>query len=284
LGLPARQQNIKKQGDIHMNQLAENTKVGLQQAWANIILFVPKLLACVVILVIGYCVAKFLCKIFANVLQKLGFDRLVERGGVKRALSRTNWDASDLLGKLLFYFIMLFALQIAFGVFGPNPISSLLNSIIAYLPNVFVACVIIMVIAAVAEGAKQIIQGAIGGLSYGRPLAMAAAVAIWTVGVFAALNQLGIAPAIVNGLFYAMLAVIVGSAIVGIGGGSIVPLRGKIERLLGRVEEEALKIKATSAEAGARVQAKAESWPQEAVHAQEEARETHEKPRFEINH
>jgi len=267
-----------------MNQLAANASAGLQQAWANIILFVPKLFMCIAILVIGYLVAKFLGKIFNKVLQKVGFDRLVERGGVKRALSRTNWEASDILGKVLFYFIMLFALQMAFGVFGPNPISTLLTGIIAYLPNIFVAAVIILVVAAIAAGVKQIIQASIGGLPYGRPLAVAAAVAIWTLGAFAALSQLGIAPAIVNGLFYALLAIVVGSAIVGIGGASIVPLRGKIERFLGRVEEEAPKLKATAAGARERVQGQMESWKQQAEHAHEEGRESKEAPRFRVNH
>lgn len=267
-----------------MNQLASNASAGLQQAWADIILFVPKLFTCIAILLIGYLVAKFLGKIFNKILHKIGFDRLVERGGVKRALSRTNWEASDILGKVLFYFIMLFALQMAFGVFGPNPISTLLTGIIAYLPNIFVAVVIILIVAAVAAGVKQIIQAAIGGLSYGRPLAIGAAVAIWTVGAFAALNQLGIAPAIVNGLFYALLAVFAGSAIVGIGGASIVPLRGKIEGFLGRVEAEAPRLKATALGAKERVQDQMESWKQQAEHAHEETHESRETPRFRVNH
>ncbi len=264
-----------------MNQITDNASAGLQQAWADIILFVPKLFTCIVILVIGYFVAKLICKLFNKVLQKVGFDRLVERGGVKRALSRTNWEASDILSKLLFYFIMLFALQMAFGVFGPNPISVLLTGIIAYLPNIFVAGIIILVVAAVATGVKQIIQAAIGGLPYGRMVAITAAVAIWTVGAFAALNQLGIAPAIVNGLFYALLAVFVGSAIVGIGGGAIVPLRGQIERLLEKMQQEAPKLKANATGAKARVQGQMESWKQEAEHAHEESQEA---PRFRVNH
>jgi hypothetical protein len=62
---------------------------------------------------------------------------------------------------------------------------------------------------------------------------------IVAVGAFAALAQLEIAPAIVNGVFYAVLAVIAGSAIIAIGGGGIQPMRDRWERALTKVEQEA---------------------------------------------
>src|SRR2546421_9863121 len=168
-----------------MNNLATNFTGGVQQAWANVLLFAPKILLFAVILVVGYFVAKVVCKILCRVLDRVGFDRLVERGGLRGALQRAGWDASGVLSKTLFYFIMLFALQLAFGVFGPNPISALLTGIIAYLPNVFAAVLIIIVAAAIAGAVKQIIQAAVGGLSYGRALAVSASVAVWAVGIFA---------------------------------------------------------------------------------------------------
>ncbi|HWH68710.1 MAG TPA: hypothetical protein VNT26_04960, partial [Candidatus Sulfotelmatobacter sp.] len=106
-------------------------------------------------------------------------------------------------------------------------------------PNVFVAILIVIVAAAVAKAAKDILQAMLGALSYGRTLATAASAFIVAVGVFAALNELNIAPAIVNGLFYALLAIIAGSAIVAIGGGGIAPMRAQWDRVLGRVEHDA---------------------------------------------
>jgi hypothetical protein len=69
-------------------------------------------------------------------------------------------------------------------------------------------------------------------------VASIAAAAIVAVGFFAALNQLQIAPAIVNGLFYAILAVIAGSALIAIGGGGIKPMQQRWEKALGRWDEE----------------------------------------------
>jgi hypothetical protein len=216
-----------------------NLRQGVEQAWTTFMTFVPKLLLAAIIIVAAYFLAKLLCRGLSMILRKVGFDRLVERGGVKRVLDRTQYDASSLLGRILFYAVLLIGLQIAFGVFGPNPVSDILNRLVAYLPNVFVAILIVIVAAAIAKGAKDILQAMMAGLSYGRFLANVASGFIMAVGVFAALNQLNIAPAIVNGLFYALLAIVAGSAIVAVGGGGIAPMRSQWERVLGRIERDA---------------------------------------------
>lgn len=211
---------------------------GIEDAWSNIASFVPKFLGFLVILLVGYFVAKAIAKIIDKVLERVGFDRAVERGGVKQALAKSKFDASDIVSKVVFWTLFLFVLQLAFGVFGANPVSDLLASVIAFLPKVLVAIVIIVVASAIAAGVKELVGNALGGLSYGPTLATAASVAILVLGVFAALNQLEIAPAIVNGLFYALLAVVVGSAIVAIGGGGIQPMRGRWEQALAKYDAE----------------------------------------------
>ena len=222
-----------------MNLLAVEFSRGIEDAFSNVVTFVPKLIGFLLVLVIGYFVAKAISRILDKVLERVGFDQAVERGGVKRALEKSKYDASDLLGKIVFYALMLFVLQLAFGVFGPNPISDIIRGVIAYLPRVFAAILIIVVVSAIAAAVKEIVQTALGALPYGKALANAASIAILTVGLFAALNQLRIAPAIVNGLFYALLAIVVGSAIVAIGGGGIQPMRQQWEAAMSRVQQEA---------------------------------------------
>jgi hypothetical protein len=174
-----------------------------------------------------------------KVLTKVGFDRAVERGGVGRAMARTEYDASTIIAKIVFWMLFLFVLQLAFGIFGPNPISAMLFGVIAFLPRLVVAIIIVVVAAAIASGVRDIIAGSLGGLSYGRTLANVAAGIILVIGVFAALNQVQIAPAIVTGLFYAMLAIIAGSAIIAIGGGGHRPMRKQWEKAIDKMEDEA---------------------------------------------
>jgi hypothetical protein len=211
---------------------------GLGDAWAAVAAFLPKLIGFFLVLLIGYFIAKAITKVLDRVLERVGFDRAVERGGVGTMLAKSKFDASSLLATVAFYALMLFVLQLAFGVFGPNPVSDLIHGTIAYLPNVFVAILIIVVGTAVAAAVKEIVEASLSGLSYGRVLAFGASTAILVVAVFAALDQLEIAPAIVTGLFYALLAIVVGSAVVAVGGGGIKTMSRYWDRAATRAEQE----------------------------------------------
>lgn len=219
--------------------MLENIVQGVGRAINVVILFVPTFIAFLAVLLIGWLVAKAIQKATDALLERVGFDRLVERGGIKKALARSRYDASSLLSKVVYYIIMLFVFQLAFGVFGPNPVSDMLDGVVSYLPNVFAAGLIVVIGAAIAAAVGDIVRASLGGLSYGSALAAAAATAILVVTGFAALDQLNIAPAIVTGLFYAILAVVVGVLVVALGGSGIQPMREYWTRALSRIDREA---------------------------------------------
>ena len=231
---------------------------GLGEAAASVATFLPKLAGFFLILLVGWVVARVLMKVVDKVLERAGFDKAVERGGVKKALANSKYDASSLLAKVVFYAVFLFVLQAAFGVFGPNPISELMTGVIAYLPKVFAAILILVVGSAIAAGVKEIVEASLGGLSYGRPLAIGSSVAILVIAVFAALDQLQIAPNVVNGLFYGMLAIIVGSAIVAIGGGGIRTMQQYWDRAAQRAEREQDRISSATDGAKERIKERAQ--------------------------
>jgi len=216
---------------------------GLEDAWENVATFVPKLLGFFLILLIGWFICKALAKLVNGLLERVGFDRWVERGQLKTALDKSKFDASDILAKIVFWAAFLFVLQLAFGIFGPNSISDLLAGLIAYLPKVFVAVLILVIAAALAKVVSELLEATLGATSGGPIIAKGAGIAILVVGVFAALNQLEIAPEIVNGLFYALLAVIVGAAIVAFGGGGIPVARRYLERWSSKAEEVSRDVK-----------------------------------------
>ena len=245
---------------------------GIEDAWSDIASFVPKLLGFLVILIGGYFIAKFIGKAANAILERVGFDRAVERGGIKKALDRTKYDASDLLGKIIFYALFLIVLQMAFGVFGPNPVSDLLEGVIAYLPKVIAAILIIVVAAAIAAAVRELIDASLGELSYGKALANGVGIAVVVVGIFAALNQLRIAPEIVNGLFYAVLAIVVGAAVIAIGGGGVGPMRSRWENVLTKYDEEKPKVQEAAEGAKDRI-------AERALQRAEQARALQEPPR-----
>jgi hypothetical protein len=243
--------------------VAIDFQAGAENAWSHVATFVPKFLGFLAILIIGYFLAKVLARVVDGILERVGFDGLVERGSLKQALDKSKFDASDILAIVVFWAVFLIALQLAFGVFGPNPVSNLIQGIIAFLPNIFVALVILVITAALAKVVTEVVRATLGAMSGGEIMAKGAGVAILVIGIFAALNQLQIAPAIVNGLFYAMLAVIVGSAIVAFGGGGIPVARRYLERASGKLEEKGPEMKQQAQGATDRIQQRKEEMKQE---------------------
>lgn len=220
------------------NLAAVDFNAGINDAWRSVANFVPKLVAFLLILLIGYFIARVVEKVLDKVLERVGFDRLVERGGIKKALQNSKYDASSILGRLVFFTVMLFTLSIAFGVFGPNPISIYLRSVIGYLPKVFAAIVIVVVAAAIAAAVKGLIHNVLGGLSYGKLLGNLAAGFIIALGVIAALDQLSIARNVVNAVLIASLATLAGIAIVAVGGGGVQPMQQRWQMALNRYDME----------------------------------------------
>ncbi len=206
--------------------------------WRSVLLFIPRAIAFIAILVIGWLVARAVLKIVDTVLERVNFDRAVERGGIKKALERTKYDASDILARLAYYAVLLFTLQFAFGVWGPNAISDLIAGVVSWLPRAFVAIVIIVVAAAIANAVRDLVTGFLGGLSYGRVLADVTAVFILALGVIAALNQVGIATTVTTPVLIAVLATVAGILIVGVGGGLVKPMQDRWDGWLHRVAEE----------------------------------------------
>jgi hypothetical protein len=192
----------------HLVPLSISYSQGLTSAWSNVATFVPKLVAFLIIFIIGYFIAKIISKILAKVLQRVGFDRLVERGGIRKALASSKYDVAEILA----------------------------------LPLVFVAILIVIIAAAIAAGAKTLIQNRLGGLSYASVLANAAAAVIIALGVVAALDQLHIAAAVVNAVLYAVLAAATGVIIVAVGGGGIKTMSARWELASSRYDQEKVQV------------------------------------------
>ncbi|SCG37441.1 mechanosensitive ion channel family protein [Micromonospora humi] len=218
--------------------MRDNFGDAVGDAFRSVMLFLPKAVAFVAILVAGWLIAKAVLKLVDKVLERVHFDRAVERGGIKTALARSKYDASDIVAKLAYYAVLLVTLQLAFGIWGPNPISDLIAGVVAWLPRAFVAIVIVVVAAAIARAVKDIISSALGGLSYGRVLANLASVFILGLGVIAALNQIGVATAVTTPVLIAVLATVGGILVVGVGGGLVRPMQSRWESWLTRAEEE----------------------------------------------
>ena len=229
-------------------------QTGIGQSLARlldtVIRIVPKLVVFVVILVIGWIIAKLIERAVAMILHRLHFDRVAERGVVGDALRRSDYDASRLIARLFFYAVLLITLQMAFNVFGPNPISQLLRGIVAWLPRLAVAVIIIVIASAIAHAVKDLVGAALGGVTYGRVLANAVSIFIIALGVIAALNQIGIATTVTEPVLITVLATIGAVVAIGVGGGLIRPMQQRWERMLSAGERDAASVRGTGYQRG----------------------------------
>lgn len=223
--------------------MRDNLEASLRNGLSTIGEFLPRLILFLIILVVGMFIAKAIGKAVNALLERIGFDRVVERGGVQKALATSKLDASDILAKLVYYTLALFVLQLAFGVFGPNPISDLITRLITFIPSLIVAIVIIVIASAIAAAVKGMIESTLGSLSYGKALANAASIFILFLGVVAALNQVGVATTVTTPVLIAILATVAGVIVVGVGGGLIKPMQHRWEGYLNKAEEEAPRLK-----------------------------------------
>jgi hypothetical protein len=206
--------------------------------------FVPKLIGFLVIVLLGYLIARVVATVLDKVLERVGFDNAVERGGVKKALAKSQYDASDIVAKIAFYFIFVAALSLAFGVLGIAALAVPMAALLVLLPKILVALVIVVIGAAVAAAAKKFISNVLGGLSYGNGVAAGVSALVLVLFAKAALDEIGIATNVTNAVLYTALAIIAGVTIVGVGGGLIRPMQTRWEDILNKASTEKDNVKA----------------------------------------
>ena len=215
----------------------------VREGFTTFATFIPKLLGFLVILLVGYFIAKLVSKLVNKALERVGFDGAVEKGGIKKALSKSQYDASDIVAKLVFFAVFIPFLSGAISALGIQALQQPMASFIALIPKIIVAIVLVVLGALIAGAVKAFIQNALGGLSYGKVLANVASILILLGFVKSALDQVGIATTVTGPLLYAILGTVAGVIIVGAGGGLIKPMQHRWEDMLNKAEDETKNIK-----------------------------------------
>lgn len=182
--------------------------------------WVPRFAGAIVVLVVGYIVARLVGSVIARALHRVGFDRTLHGGIAGNMIQRVTAKPSGLLGRIAFWAIMLGAVSLAASVLGIAALTAFVGAVWAYLPNVIAAIVIFLVAGALAAGAAALVSRTMGDSGLGRIAATVAPVLIMAIASFMILDQLKIAQDIVVITYAALLgAVALGSAIAfGLGG------------------------------------------------------------------
>jgi hypothetical protein len=184
----------------------------LSNALNLVLTFIPRLFGFVVILLVGWLIATLVSKALTLLLRKVGFDRISERIGLNRFEQRmgVKMDSAGILGKIVYWFILLIFLVPAADALGVPAVSNILNQLVAYIPNVFVAILVLFLGALAGTVVADLVRGAAASAKVGNPnlFANLARYAIIGFAVLIALEQLQIAPALLNELFGALVAAV----------------------------------------------------------------------------
>src|ERR687890_724855 len=218
-----------------MQSQSEGMFQPLQDAIGVFLSYIPQLVGAIVILIIGYIVAKILEAVVGRVLQGIGFDRWMERGGIKQFFDRaeTRQTPHSILGKLVFWFVFIIAITMAADALGIPQVSAVLAQLIAYIPNIIAAILILILAALLANFLAGIVRGATGsGL-----LGSIAQYAIIVYAVFAALTQLGIAVQLTANTFLIVLGAVALAAALAFGIGGREVARDILQKAYNRSDE-----------------------------------------------
>ncbi|MGI9610890.1 MAG: mechanosensitive ion channel family protein [Acidimicrobiia bacterium] len=186
--------------------LAVEFQQPIEDAFSKLFSYIPNLIVLILILVVGYFIARFIRRATITLLRKIRFDDYIDKAGIGAPLERAGFaDSGRFLAMIIYYLVMLVVLQVALSAFGDNPVSDVVNDLIAFIPKAIVAIAIIIVTGLVANAVRNMLAPAVAGQEFAPLMLNVAVFAIWIIGAFAALDQLEFAEDIVDQLFTAVI-------------------------------------------------------------------------------
>lgn len=167
----------------------------------DILTMIPNIAVAIVLVLIGMWLGKWLKRFTTDLLRRIGFDSYFKGMGVGATAKRPNsLSFSEIIGYIVQVFVVLLFVAEALNVVKLDFFVNLATAVIAYIPHVVAALVILGVGLWLGSLAKKVLSSVLQGES-SNVLATIAKYAIITISVFMALDQLGVAPAIVNAAF-----------------------------------------------------------------------------------
>ncbi len=185
--------------------------------------FIPKLIGALLILLIGWWVARLIRGILKRIAERLGFDRLLDRAGLGDAVRSAGYSASGIIVSIIYYMLMAVVLLLAAEALAVAELTNLLRDLIAYIPRLLIAVIIVVVAAAIARWVADLVRPLAESQNQGW-VAGAVRVIILASGVVAAFETLDLAPTLVNAVltsFFGALGIALGVAFAiafGVGG------------------------------------------------------------------
>jgi hypothetical protein len=181
----------------------------VREMLTKIMAYLPVLLGALVILIVGWLVAKAIKQLVEWLLTTVRFDVLADKSGITEVLRKGNLNttASQVVSGLVYWLIMIMVLVIVVNALGLPKASDILASLFAYVPKVIGALFVLVVAMFLANFVSGIVRTAAGNANLPRP-EMFAGISRWAIIIFAgtiSLGELGIATLLVTTTFNIIL-------------------------------------------------------------------------------
>ena len=199
---------------------ALNIGDSVERGFSVFFAWVPALIGAIVILILGYFIAKFVQKLLTSGLTHAGLDRNLLSGSTGEWVRKIAASPSRLIGRVAFWAIFLAFVSIAASALGIEAVSAFVAAVWSYLPNVIAALAIFIVAGAISAGVATLATKLMGDTPTGKIVATAAPILVMTIATFMILEQLKIAHDIVVTTYTLLLgSIALGAALAfGLGG------------------------------------------------------------------
>jgi len=174
---------------------------GLAAGLATLISAIPSILGALLILLLGWIITGALAGALARALRALRVNAAADRAGVTGVLQRAQIrsDVAGVIAGVVKWYLRLIVVLMAADAVKLTAVSTIVNQILAFVPNLLVAVFILAAFSWLASLARNVVSGT--AMPNAKTMGMLAYVATLGFGVIAAATQIGIAAPLVELLF-----------------------------------------------------------------------------------
>jgi hypothetical protein len=190
-------------------------------------LFLPRFIAAILVLALGAAVSRWLKGLTVKLLEMLRISKGLQGTPIESFLKHAEvGKIEEVIGGAIYWVSMLVVLQTSVSLLGLQALSTLLNSLLGYLPNVISAVLVLFFGVLIAGFVESFVKGAVQSMSgkSARLLGKVSSYLIMVIAIMAAVAELNIAQQFIATLFtgfVAMLALAFGLAF-GLGSKNVV--------------------------------------------------------------
>ncbi|ACO78519.1 Mechanosensitive ion channel protein [Azotobacter vinelandii CA] len=174
----------------------------MKALWFKVTSFIPNLFVALIVVLLGFVVARLLDTLLSKLLAKVGLDRLMSGIGLTRLLVRVGIQVpvSTLVGKIVYWFVLLVFMVSAAESLGLARVSATLDVLALYLPKVFGAALILLAGLLLAQLVNGLVRGAAEGvgLDYASGLGRVVQGLVIIISISVAIGQLEIKTDLLN--------------------------------------------------------------------------------------